>query len=161
MPRRQSTPQPPALNAVSGQVLQWKTRARARACGTRGAAGPPPAVCWLYARGRSGQTRRGPGPLWGVWALGCWLRASPPWGHVVSPDPSQSEEWVRGRWPGEVGALPVGPGCSTAYGVVTDDYASPALLQQKWVSLLQGTDTYKLGNLDSSLCKLNKEYVLY
>ena len=34
----------------------------------------------------------------------------------------------------------MGPGCSAPYGVVTDDYASPVLLQKEWVSLLQGTD---------------------
>ena len=42
MPPRQSTPQPPALNAVGGRVFQRKTRARARTCGTRGAPGPRP-----------------------------------------------------------------------------------------------------------------------
>ena len=73
--------------------------------------------------------RRGPGPLWGVRALGCWLWASPPQGHVASPDPSQSGERVRGRWPGEVRALPVGPGCSALYCVVTDNYTGLALLQ--------------------------------
>ena len=61
---------------------------------------------------------------------------------MASPDPSQSGERIRGRWPGEVRACPVGPGCSALYRIVTDDYAGPALLQKKWVSLLQGTDTY-------------------
>ena len=83
----------------------------------------------------------GPGPLWGVRALGCWHGASPPQGHMASPDPSQSGERVRGRWPGEERAWPVGPACSATYGVVTDDYASPALLQYEWVSLLQSTDS--------------------
>jgi len=46
----------------------------------------------------------GPGPLRGVRALGCWLGASLPQGHVASPDPSQSGERVWGRWPGEVRA---------------------------------------------------------
>ena len=41
-PWRQSTPQPPALNAVGGRVFQRKTRSRARACGTRGVTGPVP-----------------------------------------------------------------------------------------------------------------------
>ena len=40
VPRLQSMPQPPALNAVGGRVFQRKTRARA--CGTRGGSGPPP-----------------------------------------------------------------------------------------------------------------------
>ena len=40
VPRRQSMPQPPALNAVGGRVFQRKTRARA--CGTRGAPRTPP-----------------------------------------------------------------------------------------------------------------------
>jgi hypothetical protein len=40
MPWRQSTPQPPALNAVGGRVFQRKTRARV--CRTRGGSGPPP-----------------------------------------------------------------------------------------------------------------------
>ena len=71
----------------------------------------------------------GPGPLRGVRALGCWLGASLPQGHVASPDPSQSGERVWGRWPGEVRVGPVGPGCSAPYDVVTDDYASPAFLQ--------------------------------
>ena len=63
----------------------------------------------------------------GVRALGCWRGASPPQGHVASPDPSQSGERVRGRWPGEAIAGPLGPGCSAR--VVMDDYAGPALLQ--------------------------------
>ena len=71
----------------------------------------------------------GPGPLWGVRGLGYWLGASPPHGLVASPDPSQSGERVPGRWPGEVRACPVGPSCSALYRVVTDDYASLALLQ--------------------------------
>ena len=71
----------------------------------------------------------GPGPLWAVRALGCWLGASPPLGHVASPDPSLSGERVWGRWPDEVRARPMGPGCSTSYGVVMDDYTSPVLLQ--------------------------------
>ena len=71
----------------------------------------------------------GPGPLWGVRGLSCQLGASLPQGHVASPDPSQSGERVRGHWPDEVKAWPVGPGCSALYRVVTDDYASPALLQ--------------------------------
>ena len=102
VPRRQSTPQPSALNAVGGQVFQRKTRARA--LGHVAPPDPAPAVCCLYARGRSGRTWGGPGPLWGVRALGCWRGASPPQGHVASPDPSQSGERVRGRWPGEVRA---------------------------------------------------------
>ena len=71
----------------------------------------------------------GPGPPWGVRGLGCQLGASLPQGYVASPDPSPSRERVRGRWPGEVRACPVGPGCSALYRVVTDDYAGPALLQ--------------------------------
>ena len=43
----------------------------------------------------------GLGPLWGVRGLGCQLGASLPQGHVASPDPSPSGEWVRGHWPGE------------------------------------------------------------
>ena len=35
----------------------------------------------------------------------------------------------------------MGPGCSALYRVVTEDYANPALLQYKWVPLLQGTDS--------------------
>ena len=54
----------------------------------------------------------GPDPYGGVRVLGCQLRASLPQGHVASPDPSQSGERVRGRWPGEVRAHLVGPGCS-------------------------------------------------
>ena len=71
----------------------------------------------------------GPGPLWGVRGLGCQLGASLPQGHVPSPDPSPSRERVRGRWPDEVRARPMGPGCSALYRVVKDDYASLALLQ--------------------------------
>ena len=71
----------------------------------------------------------GPGPLWGVRALGCWFGASPPQGHVASLDLSQSGERARGRWPGEVRARPVGPGCSALYRAVTDNYAGLALLQ--------------------------------
>ena len=41
----------------------------------------------------------GPGPLWGVRGLGCRLRASPPQGHVASPDPSQSGERARAVGP--------------------------------------------------------------
>ena len=40
----------------------------------------------------------------GVRALGYWLGASSPQGHVASPDPCQSGERVGGRCPGEVGA---------------------------------------------------------
>ena len=61
--------------------------------------------------------------------LGGWLGASLPRGHVASPDPSQNGERIWGRWPGEVRACPVGPGCSALYRVVTNDYAGPALLQ--------------------------------
>ena len=71
----------------------------------------------------------GPGPLWGVRGLGCQLGAPLPRGHMASPDPSQSGERIRGRWPSEVRACPVGPGCSALYRVVTDDYAGPDLLQ--------------------------------
>ena len=71
----------------------------------------------------------GPGPLWGVRGLGCQLGASLPQGHVASPDPYLSGERARGRWPGEVRAGPVGPGCSALYCVVTDNYAGLALLQ--------------------------------
>ena len=44
VPRRQRTPQPPALNAVGGRVFQRKIRACARASGSgaRGAPGPHP-----------------------------------------------------------------------------------------------------------------------
>jgi len=35
----------------------------------------------------------------------------------------------------------VGPDCFALHCVVTDNYAGLALLQLKWVSLLQGTDT--------------------
>ena len=89
----------------------------------------PPAVCWFYAREMSRWTREVPDPYGGVRALGYWLGASPPQGHVASPDPSQSGERVRGRWPGEERAWPMGPGCSASYGVVTDNYASPVLLE--------------------------------
>ena len=41
VPRRQSTPQPPALNAVGGRVFQWRTRARAHAPGHMAAPDPP------------------------------------------------------------------------------------------------------------------------
>jgi hypothetical protein len=37
----------------------------------------------------------GPGPLWGVQGLGYRLGASPPQGHMASPDPSLSGERVR------------------------------------------------------------------
>jgi hypothetical protein len=101
---RQSTPQPPALNAMGGRVFQRKTRARARVCGTRGAPGPRPGGMLVLRAWEVWMDAGGPGPLWGVRALGCWLRASPPQGHMASPDPSQSGERVRGRWPGEVRA---------------------------------------------------------
>ena len=98
VPWRQSTPQPPALNAVGGRVFQRKTRARACACGTRGAPGPRSGGMLVLraweVRTYTGRAR----------TPGCWLGASPPQGHVASPDPSQSGERVRGRWPGEVRA---------------------------------------------------------
>ena len=65
----------------------------------------------------------------GVRGLGCQLGASLPQGHVASPDPSPSKERVRGRWPGEVRAGPMGPGYSALYRAVTDDYVGLALLQ--------------------------------
>jgi len=43
-------------------------------------------------------------PVGGPGAPAVKARSSPPQGHVASPDPSQSGERVRGRWPGEVGA---------------------------------------------------------
>ena len=49
MPCWQSTPQPPALNAVGGRAFQWKTRARARTYGTRGVSGPPSGMLALRA----------------------------------------------------------------------------------------------------------------
>ena len=67
----------------------------------------PPDPPWRYVgstrvggpdgRGRSRTPK-------GVRALGCWFGAFLPQGHVASPDPSQSGERVRGRWPGEVRA---------------------------------------------------------
>jgi len=45
-----------------------------------------------------------PDPYGEVRDLGGWLGASLSQGHVASPDPSQSGEWVRGCWPGEVRA---------------------------------------------------------
>ena len=102
---------------------------------------PAPAARWFYARGRSGRTRGGLGPLWGVRALGCWRGASFPQGHVASPGRPPSGERVRGRWPGEVSSGPQGSSCSVPYGVVTDNYASPTLLQLERVSLPQSTDT--------------------
>src|SRR6185295_20205420 len=73
---------------------------------------PAPAVYWFYARGRSGRTRGGPGPLWGSApsAVGAELPLlRDTWRHQTR---SHSGEWVRGRWPGEVRAGPLGPGCS-------------------------------------------------
>ena len=109
VPRRQSTPQPPALNAVGGRVFQRKIRARTRACGTRGASGLPPGGMLVLRAWEVRMDAGGPRPLWWVPALDCWLGASPPQGQVASPDPSQSGERVRGRWPGEEKPDPWGP----------------------------------------------------
>ena len=49
-------------------------------------------------------------------------------GHVASPDPSQSWGRVRGRWPGEVGAWPMGPAAPPLMALVADDYPSSSLL---------------------------------
>jgi len=116
VPRRQCTPQPSALNAVGGRVFQRKTRARARAraSGTRGGSGPPGSMLVL-PRGRSRWTWEVPDPYGGSEALAVSFRASLPLGHVASPDPSPSGKRVRGRWPEEVRACPMGPGCSVLW----------------------------------------------
>src|SRR6185503_17672456 len=51
---------------------------------------PAPAVCWFYARERSGRTRGGPGPLWGSApsAVGSELPSSGTRG-VTGPVPEQ------------------------------------------------------------------------
>jgi len=97
VPWRQSTPQPPALNAVGGRAFQWKTRASARTCGTRGAFGPP----WRYASSTrlGGPDRRGevPDPYGGSGPPAVDSGLPLLLGHVASPDPSQSWGRVWGR----------------------------------------------------------------
>jgi len=61
----------------------------------------------------------GPGPLRGVRGLGCRHGASLLQGHVASPDPSPGGEQVRGHWPGDEGAWPMGlatPSFARSYG---------------------------------------------
>ena len=94
-----------ALNAVGGRVFLRKVRARSHASGTRGGSGP------LHGEGSPDGRRRSRTPL-GVRGLGGRLGASLPWRHVAPPDPSSARGTVRGRWPGEGKAWPVGPGYS-------------------------------------------------
>ena len=108
MPRRQSTPQPPALNAVGGRVSLRRTRARARAraTGARGGSGPP------HGKGGVRMAQEVPDPYGG----GPWPRLparsfpSLETRGVSRPIPRRGT--VRGRWPGEEKAWPVGPGYS-------------------------------------------------
>ena len=119
VPWWQSTPHPTAFNAVGGRVFQRKVRARARATCPRDTwrVGTPGGMLVL-PRGRSGWTREVPDPYGGSGASAVSFGASLPQGHVASPDPSPSGERVRGHWPGEARACPVGPGCSTLSRVV-------------------------------------------
>ena len=82
------------FNTVGGRVFQWKTRARARACGIRGGSGPPRRYVGSTRVGGPDGREEVPDPYGG----------SAPSAVGSSPDLSQSGERVRGRWPGEVRA---------------------------------------------------------
>ena len=67
---------------------------------TRGGSGPTPGGVSVPSPLRGSDSTWGSGTPWEVRGPRLLRRgASPPQRHVASPDPSQSGEWVRGRWP--------------------------------------------------------------
>ena len=94
-----------ALNAVGGQVFERKACARARSSGLRGSSGP------LRGKEGSGRTQGVPDPSGGPRPRRS-ARSFPSLETRGVTGPILRRGTVRGRWPGEGKAWPVGPGYS-------------------------------------------------